>query len=92
MNEKIVVIKPEILRREYQKATKQLKLCTGGFGASPHSRGSACYCVDLCTGMESRFERRDILEAEQLPKWAASGLDKYRKAQRQKSHKDRGER
>ena len=46
---KIVVIKPEVLRREYRRATRQLKLCMGGFGASPHSRGSACYCVDLYT-------------------------------------------
>ena len=38
---KIVVIKPEILRREYRCATSQLQLCTGGFGASPNSRGSA---------------------------------------------------
>ena len=51
---KIVVIKPEVLRREYRRATRQLKLCLGGFGASPHSRGSACCCVDLYTGKESR--------------------------------------
>ena len=38
LNGKVVVIKPEVLRREYQMATKQIKLCTGGFGASPHSR------------------------------------------------------
>lgn len=36
---KIVVIRPDVLRREYQLATRQLKLCIGGFGASPHSRG-----------------------------------------------------
>ena len=52
---KIIVIKPEVLRREYRRATRQLKLCMGGFGASPHSRGSACYCVDLYTGKESRY-------------------------------------
>ncbi|MFR5584239.1 MAG: hypothetical protein ACLTLQ_10855 [[Clostridium] scindens] len=33
LNNKIVVIKPEVLRREYRRATCQLKLCTGGFGA-----------------------------------------------------------
>ena len=32
---KIVVIKPEVLRREYRRATHHLRLCTGGFGASP---------------------------------------------------------
>ena len=67
---KIIVIKPEVLRREYRRATRQLKLCMGGFGASPHSRGSACYCVDLYTGKESRYERMDVLgtiQPEDLP-------------------------
>ena len=74
---KIVVIKPEVLRREYRRATRQLKLCMGGFGASPHSRGSACYCVDLYTGKESRYERMDVLgtiQPEDLPGWAKHGL------------------
>lgn len=48
-------------------------LCDGGFGASPRSRGSACYCVNLYTCKTSRFERRDILgvlKDDQIPKWA----------------------
>ena len=92
---KVVVIKPEVLRREYRMATKQIKLCTGGFGTHPHSRGSACFCVDLYSGKETRFERQDILgtlEAEQLPQWAALGLEQYQNEQRQKSHHNREER
>ena len=80
---KIVVIKPEVLRREYQRSTEQIKLCIGGFGAYPHSRGSACYCVDLYSGKESRFERQDIfgtLERSQLPQWAEIGLKQYEHA------------
>ena len=74
-------------------ATRQIKLCVGGFGASPHSRGSACYCVDLYSGKESRFERWDILgtlEPEELPKWAELGLVDYRqrKKQQQKDIKE----
>ena len=95
LNGKVVVIKPEVLRREYQMATNQIKLCTGGFGAYPRSRGSACFCVDLYSGKEARFERQDILgtlEQSQLPQWAALGLDQYRNEHRQKSHKDREER
>lgn len=91
LNEKIVVIKQEVLRQEYRRSTNQIKLCTGGFGASPNSRGSACFCVDLYSGKTNRFERRDImgtLEPEQLPKWAALGLDQYRNEHRQKSHKN----
>lgn len=95
IHDKIVVIKPNVLRREYRMATHQIKLCTGGFGASPNSRGSACFCVDLYSGRHSRFERRDILgtlTADQLPQWAALGLDQYRNEQRQNSHKDKEER
>ena len=95
LNGKVVVIKPEVLRREYQMATNQIKLCTGGFGAPPHSRGSACFCVDLYSGKEARFERQDILgtlKSEQLPQWAALWLEQYQNQHRQKSHKGREER
>ena len=42
---KVVVIRPEVLRREYRHATCQLQLCTSGSGAYPNSRGTACYCT-----------------------------------------------
>lgn len=74
---RVAMNKPEVLRREYRRATCQLKLCTGGFGAYPRSRGSACFCIDLYTGKESRYERMDILgimEPEKLPGWAKHGL------------------
>ncbi len=95
LNGKIVVIKQEVLRQEYRRATNQIKLCTGGFGASPNSRGSACYCVDLYSRTTSRYERQDVmgtLREDQLPKWAALGLDQYRNEQRQKPGKSREER
>lgn len=95
LNNKVVVIRPEVLRREYEMATRQIKLCIGGFGAYPHSRGSACYCVDLYSGKTARFERRDILgtlEKDQLPQWAKLGLEQYQNEQRQKSTKSREER
>lgn len=91
---KVVVIKPKVLRREYRRATCQLQLCTGGFGASPNSRGSACYCTELYSGKHSRFERSDILgtvEAEKLPKWAKHYLQ-IRLAEREKKAGDREER
>ena len=75
---KVVVIKPEVLRQEYRRATCQLQLCTGGFGASPNSRGSACFCTELYSGKTSRFERNDILGIivpAKLPKWAKHYLD-----------------
>ena len=70
---KIIVINPTALRREYQMCTNQIMLCTGGFGASPNSRGNACFCIDLYTGEKCRQERPDVmgtLERNQLPKWA----------------------
>lgn len=95
LNNKIVVIKAEVLRREYRRATNQIKLCIGGFGASPHSRGSACFCVDLYSGKTSRYERSDVLgtlEAEQLPKWAEHGLMSYQQEQKQRKTNTKEER
>lgn len=93
LHDRIIVIKPEVLRHEYRMATRQIKLCTGGFGASPKSRGTACFCVDLYSGKESRFERMDMLgtlEPEQLPEWARLGLLQYR--QKQQKEKEGGAR
>lgn len=98
LNDKVIVIRSDVLRREYRHATRQIKLCTGGFGASPNSRGTACYCVNLYTGVENRFERYDVLgvlEPEQLPKWAQRGLAEYRQkeqAEKAKFSKDKGAR
>lgn len=85
LNDQVVVIRQEVLRREYRRATNQIALCTGGFGASPNSRGSACYCVNLYTGKTSRFERRDILgvlKDDQMPKWAKHGLLSYQQKEK----------
>ena len=88
LNGKVVVIRPDILRREYRRATNQVMLCDGGFGASPTSRGSACYCVNLYTGKTSRFERRDILgvlKDDQIPKWAQLELEQFKQKKQNRS-------
>ena len=85
INNRIVVIRPTALRREYQMCTNQIMLCTGGFGAYPHSRGSACYCIDLYTGKQCRQERRDImgtLNRSQLPKWAEATLHRHEQSKK----------
>lgn len=82
LHDKIILIKPEVFKREYQHATHQYQLCTGGFGASPNSRGNAVFCVNLYTGKTSRFERRDVMAivgSEQLPEWAKDGLKRAEK-------------
>lgn len=50
INNRIVVICPTALRREYQMCTNQIMLCSGDFGASPNRRGHARFCIDLYTG------------------------------------------
>lgn len=75
---KVVVIRADVFKPEYQISTKQLQLCTGGFGAEPNSRGSACFCTNIYSGKESRFERSDVLgiiEKDDLPDWAKDRLD-----------------
>lgn len=77
LNGEVIVIKADVLRQEYQMATRQLKLCVGGFGADPHSRGSTVLCQDLYSGRLSRFDRWDILGTmapEALPTWARRNL------------------
>lgn len=91
LNEKVIVIKPEVLRPEYRRATSQLKLCTGGFGAYPHSRGSAVFCTEIYTGRQSRFERRDILgvlEPENQPQWVKHYLLVLQQAEKRKNGKE----
>lgn len=75
---KVVVIMPQAFKREYQRATHQYQYVTGGFGASPNSRGNSCFCVNLFDGEKSRFDRRQVLgiaDLNQLPTWAKAGLD-----------------
>ena len=89
---KVVVIKPETFRPEYQHATYQLQICTGGFGAHGNARGNACFCTELYSGRESRFERYDVMgviEPDALPDWAKAGLESIRQEQsRKKSSKE----
>ena len=71
---RMIVIKPESLADEYKRSEHQIKICTGGFGASPNSRGNAVYCKDLYSDKNSRFERYDVLgiiDPYKLPEWAA---------------------
>lgn len=79
---KVVVIRADVFKPEYQISTKQLQLCTGGFGAEPNSRGYACFCTNLYSGKEAKYERSDILgiiEKDDLPDWAKERLDEVQK-------------
>jgi len=85
---KVVVIRADVLRPEYRHATCQLRLCKGGFGAYPHSRGTACFCKSLLTSEEGRFERDEILgtmDRDSLPIWAKQKLDAIQQQEKTKN-------
>lgn len=74
---KIVAVKADVLRSEYQTADRQLVYVTGGFGASANSRGSAVFCTNLYHGKHTRWERRDIqgvVKPDHIPAWAKERL------------------
>lgn len=89
---KVIVINPAVLLPEYRTADRQLWLCTGGFGSHANSRGSACFCTNLYSGKEARWERGHVLgEMKVLPGWAKERLEVIQ-SQRQKATKEREER
>lgn len=75
---KVVAIKPDSLRYEYQQADRQLILVTGGGGAQSNSRGSAVFGVSVFTGRNAgRWERQDVMgevRPEHLPQWVRERL------------------
>ena len=86
LNGKVVVIRPDVLRREYQDTLHQIRICTGGFGANPNARGRACYCRNLLNGQEEKFYRSDILgilPSEKQPEWVRKGVEQYQKKKQQ---------
>lgn len=93
---KVVVIKGNILRPEFRHASHQLMLCTGGFGSQPNARGRTCHCISLYDGRQTSYYRSDVLgviEPEKLPEWAQKGLEKAKEIheQEKKPPKERGE-
>lgn len=92
---KVIVIRPELLQPEYRAADCQLWLCRGGFGANANSRGSGCYCVNLYSGEEGRWERRDVLgEMKELPDWVKERLAEIQRkdAEKERARKSKEER
>lgn len=75
---KVVAIKPDSLRYEYQQADRQLILVTGGGGAHSNARGSAVFGINVFTGRNAgRWERRDVLgevRPEHMPQWVKDRL------------------
>jgi hypothetical protein len=78
----VVAIKKTVFRPEYQSADHQLAYVTGGNGAKGNPHGRACFCKNLYTGKENRYERYEIegvVKPEHLPEWAQERLAEIQK-------------
>lgn len=94
---KIIVVRGDILRPEYKRASNQLMLCTGGSGSRPNPYGRTCYAVNLYDARETAYLRQDILGVmpeDKLPEWAKNGLEAIRQKSTEinKKKAERGER
>ncbi len=81
LQKKVVVIKPDVLRREFQNEFHQLFYVIGGNGAMPNSRGTKVYGYLLGNrgNSETYFRRYDIMgvmDKDKLPEWANISLAK----------------
>jgi len=88
---RVAAIKKSVFRPEYQRADQQLVLVTGGDGARKNSRGTACYCTNLYTGEDIRWERYDIqgeVKPECLPEWARERFVMLQKARAEKKKEE----
>ena len=71
---KVLVLRPESLRPEYQHGAYQLIHAQAGSGR----RGSPVFGTFLATGDKGRWKRADVLgeiRPERLPRWARRRLD-----------------
>lgn len=78
---RVIVLRGDILRPEYKRASNQLLLCTGGSGARANPYGRTCYAVRLYDAAKTQCYRQDVLGAipeEKLPAWAKNGLEAIR--------------
>ena len=96
IEDKVIVIRGNVLRPEFRHASHQLMLCTGGFGAQKNARGRTCYCISLYSGKQTSFYRGDVLgvmDKRSLLEWAKIGLQNALEIrQNEKSHpNERGE-
>ena len=88
---KIVVVRPSVLRAEHRIAQKQLYVARSGNGIRANSLGSAVYCDNLYSGKHTRFERYDfigVLKPEEYPDWVKDKLSELEQKQKVKKDKE----
>lgn len=79
---KVMVLKPSILKDEYKTPDYQLFYCKSGFGCSPAARGRKVFGQFLFDGEHTNYDRQDFigeLKPEHLPKWAADKVKDLQK-------------
>ena len=77
--EKILVMRPDVMREDHWSPKYQLWYAWGGFGCSPGSLGRAVFATCLGNGEEARCNRDDftgVLDERYLPDWALEKLTK----------------
>lgn len=87
----VVAIKASRFRPEYQSADHQLVYVTGGNGAAANVHGNACFCINLYTGKESRWERYEVqgvVKPEHLPDWAKERAAVIQKEQAERQRRE----
>lgn len=92
LEDKVIVIRGNVLPPEYRRATHQIMLCTGGSGAMPMSRGRTCFCKSLLDSHDTRFYRQDvlgILDENRMPEWAKSKLHRMEQQSEIKKSEDK---
>jgi len=85
---RVVIIRPEVLRPEYRNAAHQAFLAVSGFGAHPNSRGSAIYGDYVFSGENAQYRREQvlgILDPAKAPEWVKPGVEAIRAQQKTKS-------
>lgn len=77
LEDKILVVKADVLLPEYRTDTHQIIRCTGGNGANPNAMGNAVFCYQPFNKSDHRFERYEILgelKPEFYPEWLVDVL------------------
>lgn len=79
---KVMVLKPEILKDEYKTPDYQLFYCESGFGCSPSARGRKVFGQFLIDGERANYDRQDFigeLKPGLLPEWATDKVKNLQK-------------
>jgi len=90
LNGRVVILKPETLRPEYQNIAHQLLFVHGGFGAAPNGRGTAVFATNVFSGEKRdcrRHEIAGILNPIHAPDWVKPGVEAIRAQQKAKGGK-----